>query len=152
MITAVSFFHPIGTIWLKFENETLIGLNLDRSDGDPLPRQGRIAATAQAVVAYLDGKSKIIDVPYQLLGTAFDIAVYRALMAVPYGTTISYGELAIQAGYPGAARAVGSAMRRNPLPLLVPCHRVIKADGTLGQFTGGVELKRRLLAIENPNR
>jgi O-6-methylguanine DNA methyltransferase len=149
MDNTYSFTHPIGSIWLHIKNNALVGLNLDRADGDALPPFGVAHSIAQSVIAYLDGTSTKIDVPYQLTGSPFEVAVYRALMNVPYGQTIAYGELAKRAGYEGAARAVGSAMRKNPLPLLVPCHRVIKADGSLGEFTGGVALKKRLLAIES---
>ena len=86
--------------------------------------------------------------PYRLDGTAFRQDIWNALAKVPYGTTISYGELAKASGHPGASRAVGGAMATNPIPLLIPCHRVIAADGSIGGFTGGTELKRKLLAIE----
>ncbi|MCK4343109.1 MAG: methylated-DNA--[protein]-cysteine S-methyltransferase [Phycisphaerae bacterium] len=81
----------------------------------------------------------------------FHVAIWKACRQVRYGKTVSYGELARRAGKPGAARAVGTAMSRNPLPIVVPCHRVLKSDGTLGGYSGpgGVELKRRLLEMES---
>lgn len=86
--------------------------------------------------------------PLFLCGTAFQVRVWQALLKVPAGQTISYQELAAKAGAPGAARAVGSAMARNPLIYIVPCHRVVRADGTLGHYGGGVALKQRLLDEE----
>ncbi|NLG87469.1 MAG: methylated-DNA--[protein]-cysteine S-methyltransferase [Firmicutes bacterium] len=97
---------------------------------------------------YLAGRLRIFSLPLDLRGTTFQIAVWQALLTVPYGKTVTYGDLAVAAGHPRAARAVGSAMRANPLPLFVPCHRVLPADGTLGGYGGGRELKRRLLELE----
>ncbi len=82
------------------------------------------------------------------LGTPFKRDVWRAVAAVPYGQVVSYGEVARRVGKPGAARAVGNAMATNPVPIIVPCHRVITAQGKIGGFGGGLTLKRRLLALE----
>ncbi len=81
-------------------------------------------------------------------GTEFQTRVWSATAAIPFGTTVTYGELAEMAGKPRAARAVGTAMKRNPLPILIPCHRVIAANGKLGGFGGGLEMKRWLLRHE----
>lgn len=86
--------------------------------------------------------------PLLLRGSSFHLAVWRALLEVPCGHTLSYGALARKAGRPGAARAVGTAMARNPIVYLVPCHRVVRADGGTGHYGGGAELKARLLAWE----
>lgn len=83
--------------------------------------------------------------------TAFEKGVYHALLRVPYGHVVSYKELAAFAGYPRAFRAVGRAVGRNPIPLLVPCHRVIRDDGGLGRYTGGVKWKKTLLRLESVN-
>ena len=80
--------------------------------------------------------------------TPFQLKVYAALRRVPAGRTVTYGELAKRAGYPGAARAVGSAMKKNRLPIVIPCHRVVKADGLLGQYSAGIRWKRILLEHE----
>jgi O-6-methylguanine DNA methyltransferase len=98
---------------------------------------------------YLAGRRTHFDLPLDLAGCGrFQRAVYDALLKVPYGEVVSYGELAALAGHPGAARAVGTAMRDNPLAIVIPCHRVILASGELGGFGGRPELKRQLLAIE----
>ena len=81
-------------------------------------------------------------------GSSFQCLVWRATAEIPFGSTVSYGELARRVGKPGAARAVGGAMAANPLPILIPCHRVIAADGGPGGYGGGLELKRRLLSHE----
>lgn len=81
-------------------------------------------------------------------GTAFDHAVWREVATIPYGSTATYGEIARRIGRPGAARAVGHANGRNPIPLVIPCHRVVAAGGKLGGYGGGLPLKRQLLALE----
>lgn len=97
---------------------------------------------------YFEGRRRAFSLPLALSGTPFQKRVYEALREVPYGTTVSYGELAKKIGRPGAARAVGGANRQNPLPIVIPCHRVIGADGGLTGFGGGLAIKRRLLALE----
>ena len=81
--------------------------------------------------------------------TPLQQAVWRALCTIPYGTTLSYAQLAERAGHPGACRAAGTANGKNPLPILIPCHRVIHTDGSLGGYSSGLEIKRILLKLEN---
>ena len=115
-------------------------------DGDDPPALSGVVA---AVEAYYDGDFAALDaVPVRQFGTAFQLAVWQKLREVPAGATVTYGELARRAGYPLAARAVGSVMAQNAVPLIVPCHRVVRADGTIGQFGFGAELKRALLLRE----
>jgi len=110
---------------------------------------GRNGLWIAAVRDFLAGRRRdLSDVPLDLRGTEFQRAVWSALRRVPYGATISYGELAARAGRPGAARACGAANGSNPVPLFVPCHRTIGADGSLTGFGGGLPLKQRLLALE----
>ena len=98
---------------------------------------------------YFEGRQRDFAVLLDLSGLRlFQQRVLAALLQVPYGEVVSYGELAALAGYPGAARAVGSAMRDNPLAIVIPCHRVVPGSGALGGFGGRPDLKRRLLAIE----
>ncbi len=106
------------------------------------------AAIAQ-IQDYLAGKREDFRLDLDLRATDFQIRVYAALLAIPYGETRSYGEVAQAIGQPGAWRAVGTASGANPLPLVVPCHRVVAARGKLGGFGGGLPLKRRLLALEH---
>jgi len=98
---------------------------------------------------YFDGQRVLFDEPLDLrAATAFHRQVWSAVRDIPYGETRSYGQIARQAGSPGAARAVGQAMAANPVPIVVPCHRVIGSDGNLCGFGGGLDLKRRLLEME----
>jgi len=113
---------------------------------------GEVKDAIEQVGAYFADGLKKFDVPLDLsFATQFRRKVYRALMRVPYGKTVSYAGLAQKAGVPGAARAVGAANANNRVPLIVPCHRVIKSDGGLGGFSapGGTGLKQRLLAHES---
>ncbi len=98
--------------------------------------------------SYLSGKRKAFSLPLVPAGTPFMLAVWRILSEIPYGTTVSYRDVAIALGNPLAARAVGMANHRNPLPLFIPCHRVIGSDGTLGGYRGGLALKKLLFDLE----
>ena len=105
------------------------------------------AAEAQ-LREYFARTRRTFDLPLDPRGTAFELRVWTALRTIPYGETRSYGAIAAVIGSPRAARAVGMANHRNPLPILIPCHRVIGADGSLTGYAGGLETKRRLLALE----
>ncbi|WP_456432386.1 methylated-DNA--[protein]-cysteine S-methyltransferase [Thermosulfuriphilus sp.] len=96
---------------------------------------------------YLSGRPVSFEIPLDLRGSSFQEIVWRALREIPFGATITYGQLACRIGRPRAARAVGMALAQNPVPILVPCHRVV-AKGGLGGFSGGLELKRFLLNLE----
>ena len=97
---------------------------------------------------YFSGKRQLFDLPLQSASTRFQQRVRDTLLCVGFGETVSYGELAQRVGMPGASRAVGSAMRTNPIPILVPCHRVLAAGGKIGGYSSGLEIKRRLLNLE----
>ena len=97
---------------------------------------------------YFCGARRTFELPLAPAGTPFQLAVWQALRGIPYGETLSYGELAQRLGLPGGARAVGLANGANPLPIVVPCHRVIGADGSLTGFGGGLDIKRALLSLE----
>jgi O-6-methylguanine DNA methyltransferase len=97
---------------------------------------------------YLAGKNMPISFPIDLQGTEFQIRVWQELLKIPYGQTLSYQQMAHQIEKPRATRAVGTAIGKNPLCLVVPCHRVISANGSLGVFSGGLKIKQRLLKIE----
>jgi methylated-DNA-[protein]-cysteine S-methyltransferase len=98
--------------------------------------------------AYFAGRRRDFDVRLAPEGTPFQLRVWAALCEIPYGETISYAELARRIGNPNAVRAVGAANGRNPLPIVVPCHRVVGADGSLVGFGGGLDVKRALLDLE----
>jgi methylated-DNA-[protein]-cysteine S-methyltransferase len=108
----------------------------------------RTALVREELSEYASGLRKTFDAPLAFAGSEWQRAVWLELTRIPFGETRSYGEVADALGCPGAARAVGSANARNTLPVVVPCHRVIAADGTLGGFNGGLHLKERLLEHE----
>ncbi len=108
----------------------------------------RTASVRRQLVEYAEGRRTAFDLPLTLDGDGWQQTVWRVLLEIPFGETRSYGRVAALAGRPGAAREVGEAVAANPLPLVVPCHRVIGADGSLKGFAGGRQLKRRLLAHE----
>ena len=116
--------------------------------GATLVRDDSMAGLADAAIAAVNDPSTVADLPLDLRGTSFQQAVWAELRRIPAGETRSYAELAAAVGQPGAVRAVGSANGANPVAVLVPCHRVIRSDGTLGGYAGGLDRKRRLLAAE----
>jgi AraC family transcriptional regulator of adaptative response/methylated-DNA-[protein]-cysteine methyltransferase len=109
---------------------------------------GAITSLAEAAVMAVDHPSRMDDLPLDVRGTAFQEAVWRELRKIPAGETRSYADIAVAIGQPGAVRAVGTANGANPVCVLVPCHRVIRSDGSLGGYAGGLERKRKLLEAE----
>ncbi len=100
---------------------------------------------------YFLGERRVFHLPLDIQGSSFQKAVWEELLNIPYGQTRSYGQLAAAIGKPKAARAVGQACNRNPLPLLIPCHRAVGGGGGLTGYRGGLDMKRRLLALEEKN-
>jgi methylated-DNA-[protein]-cysteine S-methyltransferase len=148
--TTMALPTPIGTLVLESAHDALIGVWLPnerrrpRVDGPVTPV---LDATATQLDEYFAGTRTTFDLPTLPEGTAFQLGVWSELARIPYGATITYGELARRVGRPGGARAVGQANGRNPLPIVVPCHRVVASDG-LGGYGGGLDVKRALLATE----
>ena len=144
---------PVGTLLLAGRDGNLERLEFCGAQARrPAPEWVR-CDTAFAPVAvqlgeYFAGRRRRFDVPLRPAGTPFQLAVLEALRTIPYGETRSYGDIAQQIGRPRAVRAVGMANGRNPLPIIIPCHRVIGADGSLTGFGGGLKAKRHLLALE----
>ncbi len=103
---------------------------------------------ARELHAYFDGALTEFSIPLKPSGTNFQLSVWTALREIPYGTTRSYKEVAEQIGKPKSARAIGGAVGKNPIPVIIPCHRVLAAGGKLGGYTGGTDIKKWLLAIE----
>ena len=101
---------------------------------------------------YQNGESIRFDLPVEKKGTEFQNDVWNAVKKIPYGEVRTYKDIANDCGYPGAYRAVGNALSMNPFPILIPCHRVIRADGSIGGFTGGLIWKRFLLRLEDENK
>jgi methylated-DNA-[protein]-cysteine S-methyltransferase len=117
-------------------------------DGDPAAA-AHLAEAARQLDEYFAGTRRVFDLALRPTGTEFQRTVWRALCEIPFGETISYAELARRVGRPEGFRAVGQANARNPLAIVVPCHRVIAAGGGLGGYSGGLDVKARLLALES---
>jgi methylated-DNA-[protein]-cysteine S-methyltransferase len=109
---------------------------------------GMLDIAAEQIHAYFDGTLTTFDVALELAGTPFQLQAWRALARIPYGATVSYTAQAARIGHPSAARAVGAANGRNPVPVVLPCHRVVGADGSLTGFGGGLHVKRALIDLE----
>ena len=149
---------PIGPLRLVAGGGRLAGLYMASGRheigpeilGEPvaLADEPVLAAAAAQLGEYFTGRRTAFDLPLEMAGTPFQRTVWNSLRAIPYGTTVSYGELAAVIGRPSAARAVGLASGANPVSIVVPCHRVVGADGSLTGYGGGIERKRFLLALE----
>jgi methylated-DNA-[protein]-cysteine S-methyltransferase len=103
---------------------------------------------ARQLTEYFEGRRSVFSIPLQLIGTDFQQRVWRTLQQIPYGETCTYGQLAMSMGSPRAVRAVGGALHRNPLPIFIPCHRVVPAQGGVGGFAWGAEVKQWLIKRE----
>jgi len=141
---------PVGDLLLTAEAEGLTGLLMAPFEvSESWERdEERFAFVGAQLDAYWSGTRQSFDVPVDLRGSAFQLRVWQALTEIPYGTTISYGELARRAGKGRAARAAGAACGRNPVSIIVPCHRVVGASGVLTGYGGGIDRKRALLELE----
>lgn len=157
---------PIGRLLLQSDGEALTGVSMDVPDAaaptEPVDRSpatsaqrwrhdasgGVLPLASRQLDEYFAGTRRDFDLPLRLQGTPFQQRVWAVLTEIPYGVTWSYGQLAKRINNPNASRAVGLANGRNPISILVPCHRVIGADGSLTGYGGGVERKRWLLAHE----
>lgn len=157
-----TFDSPVGSLLLAATEEGLIRVAYDREDHDQVlaeladrvsPRvlqaPARLDPVARELEEYFAGHRRAFDVPLDLrLSQGFRRTVLTHLPDISYGTTVSYATVAASAGSPRAVRAVGTACATNPLPVVVPCHRVVRSDGSIGQYVGGVEAKQALLALE----
>jgi methylated-DNA-[protein]-cysteine S-methyltransferase len=120
------------------------GMKLEEAERSP----ARLAAARQQLAQYFAGERRDFELEVELVGSDFECAVWGELAAIPYGSTVSYGEIAQRIGAPGEAREVGSAVGRTPTPIVLPCHRVVGADGSLTGYGGGLWRKRILLELE----
>lgn len=138
---------PVGRIKITADDELI--LSIDFTDDAPAASGHALCErAAEELREYFSGKRKTFDLPLKKAPSAFAQRVYEEARKIPFGETASYGELARAAGSPGAARAVGSALSKNPHIIVVPCHRVVYASGEPGRYTGGDEKKLALLAFE----
>lgn len=156
------FDSPIGPLRIACSEKGLAYLQLPHQSGRGFDGwRTRHAATARVelgyepcrdyiaqVIEFLEGKRERFELELDLRGTSFQIAVYEEVVKIPFGEARSYGEVAAAIGRPKAVRAVGAANGANPIPLIVPCHRVIASNGQLQGYGGGLDLKAKLLAME----
>ncbi len=144
---------PVGTITLAGRDGRIRHLRMDEQTYEPShdgwePDQTAFQDAIDQLTAYFAGDLQEFDLELDLVGTEFQRRVWNALLTIPYGETRSYGEIAVQVGSPGASRAVGLANGHNPVGIIVPCHRVIGANGSLTGYGGGLDRKKLLLDLE----
>lgn len=167
VLYCTAFDSPVGPLFLAASEKGLVALEFDaRLPGQqtirPNPRDlrvesktvrfelddGKMSGYARELGEYFAGNRRAFRFPLDLRGTDFQLACWRALLAIPYGETRTYGDIARAVGRPQGFRAVGMANNRNPIAIVVPCHRVIASDGTLCGYGGGLDVKRKLLELE----
>jgi len=149
------YSSPIGEICIKEENGNIVALFLKKEEeiAEKKEEESEVLKEAKKQLAeYFSGIRREFHLPLCPHGTAFQKKVWNALQRIPYGQTKSYGEVAAEIGNPNASRAVGGANHKNPIMIVIPCHRVIGADGGLVGFGGGIEVKRYLLSLEKENK
>lgn len=145
---------PVGMLTLTAVHGVLAGIYMEQSRYPPTPELLGEADTraftevAEQLAAYFDGQLTVFTVPLALTGSPFQLRVWAALREIPFGETVSYRELAERIGQPTASRAVGLANGRNPINIIVPCHRVIGSSGGLTGYGGGLDRKRHLIDLE----
>lgn len=153
MTTAIHH-SPVGPLTITVDGDALVGVWFPGADGAPLVTTGKgsraplLDSVRRELDEYFAGTRRRFTVPVAPLGTPFQRRVWSALQTIPYGQTTSYGAIATQIGSPSAVRAVGAANGANPIPIIIPCHRVIGANGSLTGFGGGLDRKRFLLDLE----
>jgi methylated-DNA-[protein]-cysteine S-methyltransferase len=151
MRSVFSYEYPIGALGIAEEDGAITRVFFDRGLGLPgfaAAETGLIKRAADQLAEYFDGRRRVFDLPLRLHGTDFQAAVWNALLTIPAGETRCYQDVAALIGRPKAVRAVGMANNRNPVVIIVPCHRVIGKDGGLTGYGGGLPVKRYLLDLE----
>lgn len=140
-----------GILEMQYEDETLFALKVIDKETTNNQKNEFTDKVFNEIKEYLAGKRKKFDIKYELKGTEFQKKVWQVLEEIPYGKTYTYLEIAKKINNPKAARAVGGACNKNPIWLIVPCHRVIGTNGNLTGYAGGLDMKEKLLQIENKN-
>ena len=139
--------HTIVTLSVSTDSNAVTRIELNGGEGGAA-RTPMEKVVERELMEYFDGQRCQFSFPVKTAGTAFQERVWAELLKIPYGQTASYGDIANRLGKPGASRAVGTANHRNPVPIVIPCHRVVATGGKLGGFGGGIELKKKLLNLE----
>lgn len=139
---------PFGFLKIEYEEDILISLKKTDETSESGKNTEFSDLVYNEVMEYLNGKRKSFDIKYEINGTEFQKKVWKELTNIPYGETRTYKEIAVAVGNPKASRAVGMANNKNPIAIIVPCHRVIGSDGKLVGYAGGLDMKRALLTLE----
>lgn len=139
---------PLGGLQIVSNGEGLQKISLFSGKRSQTPEDGITREAAAQLSEYFAGKRKVFDLPLSPCGTAFEHSVWAELLKIPFGSSKSYGQIAADIGKPRASRAVGNAVGKNPLLIVIPCHRVLAANHKLGGFSAGIENKRYLLSHE----
>jgi methylated-DNA-[protein]-cysteine S-methyltransferase len=144
---------PVGKLRLVASENGLVAIDVRNNAKQEVTArnpsaQAVLIQTKKQLEQYFAGKRTTFDVALDLVGTEFQVQAWRALCRIPFGKTISYGQQAANIKKPKAFRAVGSANGKNPIPIIVPCHRVVASDGSLGGYSLGLRMKKQLLALE----
>ncbi len=144
---------PVGKLTLVASSKGLVAIDVRNNAKQfvttkDASAQAILLKTKKQLEQYFAGKRTSFDVALDLVGTEFQVQAWRALCRIPFGNTISYGQQAANIKKPKAFRAVGSANGKNPIPIIVPCHRVVASDGSLGGYSLGLKMKKQLLALE----
>lgn len=141
---------PIGALLIAGDGQAIVEIHFAGAEPKPGWRRDDdvLREPANQLRAYFSGERRTFDLPLAPRGTGFQQSVWRALQQIPYGETTTYSAIAYKIGKPAAVRAVGAANGANPIPIVIPCHRVIGASGSMTGFGGGIEVKRQLIALE----
>ena len=152
MVNKAYFHSSVGWLSIEDNGTALTKINFEKQACNESGKRSKLADMAiQQLEEYFSGKRSYFSLPMAPVGTQFMQDVWKALIAIPYGEVKSYGDIAREIGKPKACRAVGMANNRNPLPIIIPCHRVIGSNGNLVGYAGGLGCKEKLLTLEKEN-
>ena len=146
---SLCFSSPIGFLTVREENDLITEIEFKKSDIST--KTPLLCEAKEQLTAYFNKKLFQFSLPLLISGTEFQKSVYKALLKIPYGETVSYKDIAREIGKPSAARAVGNANNKNKFPIIIPCHRVIGSNGSLIGYAGGLEIKKYLIELESNN-
>ncbi|MDO5558932.1 MAG: methylated-DNA--[protein]-cysteine S-methyltransferase [Oscillospiraceae bacterium] len=150
IVYTIHFDSPVGVLCARADDNSLVKLFIDNEKKCPDTEESELLARVRTQVCeYFEGKRKVFDIPLNLYGTDFQMTVWNALLKIGYAATCCYSDIASMCGDRAATRAVGGAVNKNPVMIIVPCHRVIGKNGKLTGFAAGLDVKETLLRLEN---
>ena len=147
MVQFATYSSPFGPVQIGHREGRIVSIRCGSSAAPHMPSEVSELANLQ-LQEYFAGKRKIFDLPLELEGTSFQLAVWNSMREIPYGETRTYGQLAAAIGRPAASRAVGQAANRNPIWIVIPCHRIVGSNHSLTGYAGGLSMKQALLELE----